>query len=316
MLLLRPIRRGFTIAELIIVMMIIVLLVAILLPALSSARNRAKRVAAQAQMTAISAACSSYQLAFNSAPGPVPESVIDDDSLLRNKFTGTENLVLALLGRTSSSSGAATFALTGTSPALYADLDAIGAGPVSPSGRAYGAFYSPKPDELGEAVKTYKQSATNGVPELLDISSKIPILYFRTVGNESLPPVGVGYSGGTPQGQVVRRTSIDFIRGGPLEMQSGESIDQGGKSLFNHGVVGNPTARNNLAWALVDKKLSSLTTGNGGANTASAVLTGDGHLLAPGPDGIYFSSDQIGGATEIMSADDVEKFDDIVVSFN
>jgi len=75
-------RKGFTLVELLVVVAIIALLVSILLPALNKARELAKRVKCQAQLSALGRSLALYQGDFNDENPTVCRS----DSALQNYF--------------------------------------------------------------------------------------------------------------------------------------------------------------------------------------------------------------------------------------
>ena len=300
---------AFTIAELIIVMMIIVLLVAILLPALGAARARAKKVASKAQLASIVAACESYQLAFQSQPGYFSEAELGSGATkLWKDLTSTENLVLSLLGRVVPAAAAlcATWTPTGHST-LRVLLDEIGTGPKSTNAQVYGAFYSPKPDELGSVSYTRwpTMGDANQVPALLDTVSGLPILYFRADPAGTVPVSG-------PQGgaNFCRVNTVnDYCRADALETAySGGPKNQKDDSILSYDLNGDPGVPNQIAWITTSEKLST-----GAINTSGNVLKGRVVLLAPGTDGVYMSKDQLGGNT-ITDYDDLEKFDDNIAS--
>jgi len=121
-------RTGFTIIELLVVIGIIIILMGILLPVVKKVRYAAYTADTQNEISQISNACSQYYSTFHAYPGPLPDSMIGTltsttspitassfqtyslelytsgatppYSLLGTTytFTGTENLVLGLLG--------------------------------------------------------------------------------------------------------------------------------------------------------------------------------------------------------------------------
>lgn len=308
MLILSLRRRGFTIAELIIVMMIIVLLVAILLPALSSARARAKRVAAQAQLTSIVAACESYQLSFGSAPGYVSEAELTQGPD-RTKFSSNENLVLSLLGQTGGTGEYINDQIDST-PIKF-DVTKIGTGPKSVSGQVFGAFYSPKPDELGVVTGT-KWNGDNAIPELLDPNTGMPLSYFRAV-KSGTTPVGTDENS---TGKYLIYGNLEFYASDTLVAPDGTAYDQAASSLMGSDVAGSwDNAAQNLSWFAVNSKLSTISNGTASsANNTNDVLNGQFMVMSPGSDGIYLHKDQLDSGTLINHVDDLDLFDDLVAS--
>lgn len=288
-------RRGFTIAELIIVMMIIVLLVAILLPALSSARRRAKKVAAQAQLASILAACESYQLANFSVPGYIDERTYASSGALRSEITASEGLVLSLLGGGVSSGG---WPVPGLTPEVRIDVDKIGTGETR--GKQYGPYYSPKPEELVAITGTFGNQ--NTVVELVDIWSGMPILYYRAISGKTVP-VGNDENGA---GKLLTFSNADFLYSTAITTAYGETIDVRNNSLLS--LTASPDANKNLAFCAVSEKLSNGATS---PNDADDVLKGSYFLMSGGEDGIYLNKAQ--GAS-IANYDDLDNYDDLWTS--
>src|SRR4051812_8074571 len=93
--------KAFTMIELLVVVGIIILLIAILLPALSGAKNAARKADTTALMTGLSNNITTYFQSFNAYPGPVPTSPNgtspnSTSSLDNGKISGTQNLLLGL----------------------------------------------------------------------------------------------------------------------------------------------------------------------------------------------------------------------------
>jgi prepilin-type N-terminal cleavage/methylation domain-containing protein len=72
-------RRGFTLVELLVVIGIIALLIGILVPVVAKVRQTAYVANTRNLLQKISAACTSYQLVFHSAPGIMPNALYDFD---------------------------------------------------------------------------------------------------------------------------------------------------------------------------------------------------------------------------------------------
>ena len=306
------ISKGFTIAELIIVMMIIVLLVAILLPALSSARKRAKDVARKAQLSSISAACESYSLQMRAYPGYYSDIYYTNGSA-RIDVTASEMMMVSLLGRVDSAATSpihTTYSWSASGVSYGGDkidLDAVGSGPLTKGGTSYGAFYSPKPDELALVTGTW--GGSNSVPEIIDATTGVPILYYGVNANGSVP-VTSGLNSSAMSGGVNRATNVDFLRSNSadnLTTADGENYDQEAMSLFSHGTGGGSSADDNLAWAITSEKLSTSPP-----NTSTSVIAGGFVLINAGEDGIYFSKGQNAGSQTIANYAALDDFDDIV----
>ena len=299
-------RRGFTIAELIIVMMIIVLLVAILLPALSSARARARKVAKQSQLASLAAATESYVMAFSSSPG-----YLADNQFLPNgnfqKFSGVENFVVSMLGGFSSSG---SFTIPGTTAKI--DPDQVGIGPATASGKRYGAFYSPKPNELGTVSGT-QYGQDNAIPEILDADTGMPILYYRAAARSGATKI-VDTDGTTASYALF--PNVVLVHSSALVSATGEGpVDLRNNSLLCFNNVSATQAADNLAWIVTNSKLSSVSNGaTGSANDSSNdVRAGSYVFINPGEDMIYFDDSQNGGSN-IDRYDDLDNFDDVWLS--
>lgn len=304
--------RGFTIAELIIVMMIIVLLVAILLPALSSARSRARRVAGQAQLASLMGACESYQIQLGAVPlilGPKDFGNNGAGGPLRATFTSNEALVVALLG--GSISGTSGWTSAGTTAVTHysnesIDVDKIGTGPASPSGKTYGAFYSPKPNELTTVTGVF--ATENTLPEIVDSSTGTPLAVFGRARTTGAPASFRDDQGG----QFECGSMNNFTKGAALKAPGGDARDQGSNSLLSTSVSSPTEIGDNLAWVVTSKKLSSW--GDGANSSSNDVAVGNLVIMNAGEDGIYLSKLQIGGASTIGSEANLELMDDFWLS--
>jgi prepilin-type N-terminal cleavage/methylation domain-containing protein len=136
-------RRGFTLVELLVVIGVIALLVGILVPVVTKVRQTAYVANTKNLMQKISAACTSYQLVFHSAPGVMPNKDYDFDYtsptpgpvFVSNNFNATEqptwkyftqseDLVVAL-------SGGLWRNLTDPASKVSFDAQYLGQGPTS-----------------------------------------------------------------------------------------------------------------------------------------------------------------------------------------
>jgi prepilin-type N-terminal cleavage/methylation domain-containing protein len=128
-------RGGFTLVELLVVIGIIALLIGILIPVVSNVRKSAYIANTKNLLQKISAACTSYQLVFHSAPGVLPNKAYDYSSGDQTPgyyfqdpayatFTQTEDLVCAL-------SGGLTKDLRDAASKLDYKSDYLGQGPTS-----------------------------------------------------------------------------------------------------------------------------------------------------------------------------------------
>ena len=196
-------RRGFTLIELLVTLGIIVLLISILLPVVSRVRKTAQKASVEAELQSISSAIEQYQQTYGAYPGPLSDGQLyqfkdqpagtpsgvacytgtQQINPNMTNVTGTENLVLAMMG------GIKPIA---TAPFVAFDAALIGAGPrtlnaANPkrnpplldnkipltSGYASGPNYGKYRDNAGVA-------ADSEIPEILDLfPSPMPILYLR-----------------------------------------------------------------------------------------------------------------------------------------
>lgn len=294
---------AFTIAELIIVMMIIVLLVAILLPALGAARARAKKVASQAQLTSLGSAIESYTLALGSVPGYAKESDFSSSTHWK-KMSSNENLVISLLGRVVPSGATTPMAPAPGVPMIPAgnvDVDLVGTGPRTTGGATYGAFYSPKPEEL--AAVNHAAHNPNNMPELVDASSGMPILYYRANGNSSTP---VAFWGTDPA-RVASAANATYMHADEVITADGTSYAPKTNSMLSYFGAGSDftTLNRNLAWYVTRESTSNW--GNG-PNSGGDDVVGSFALIGPGPDGIAANIEHNGGSNSLANTTAWEDF--------
>ncbi len=288
------------------VVAIIALLIGILLPALGAVRRRAKEAAASAQLENISKACEAYYLTFNAYPGYLPDDHFSGLSDWQH-FTGTENLVLSLLGQTVDSGG---WPVPGSSLPVRIDFDEVGSGPKT-AARTYGAFYSPKTGELAEIQGT--DGSQNEMPELIDPQGGMPIGYFRAKASGTRPADSTGNGNGV----YYRFSIVDYFWAQQLKSTDGDVIDERAKSLLGGTAAGgNPNHNTNLAWLVVHPTLSDLSDGPNGAND---VARGGYMLMSAGDDMIYMNVDDSpdGPGSQITSKANFDTFmddnDDVIV---
>lgn len=311
--------HGFSLIELMVVIMILAALLGIVLPVVSHVRKSADQAASSAQVNSIADACRQYQLTFNAFPGYLSDNVLADDSVkINNRITGTENLLISLLGRIEDENAVTNasdrfgagflgtaFRNTGTDDVV--DLSKIGDGPMIKSFRTYGAFYAPKDGELGNVTtQDNLWYEDNKMPELLDARTLVPILYYRGNASRRLT-ASERHVNNQNQNGAFYRAGNAFYTDTILYNQNGDKYEQQGKSLI--GVAAGGNLMNNFAYTLINPTLSKLTSGPNAPD--GPVLRGSVALFAPGTDGIYFSLDELGD-TEINNADELKRFDDIM----
>ena len=184
-------RRGFTLVELLVVIGIIALLIGILIPVVSKVRQSAYVANTKSLMQKISAACSSYQLTFNSYPGIMPNGFYPpppgNPAFVAgyDNFTQSEDLVLTLAGG---------LKLTGNQfdfDAQYLGQGPVNFNPLNP-GKAHSAFIGADPNDLSpkDAAGHYQISTTTDLnqpfvkdspaPEFMDkFPDPRPVIYAR-----------------------------------------------------------------------------------------------------------------------------------------
>ncbi|MGD0461949.1 MAG: hypothetical protein ABSB74_05635 [Tepidisphaeraceae bacterium] len=150
-------RSAFTIVELLVVIGIIVVLMGILFPVISRIRRAAQVADTQNELSQIANACNAYYSTFNAYPGPLSNDYIEGvtqgstpalpalhplelytsgvySSAVNYNITGTENLVLGLMGglRLNTASGQTDNSATPPTPYVSAlAATEVGLGPLN-----------------------------------------------------------------------------------------------------------------------------------------------------------------------------------------
>jgi prepilin-type N-terminal cleavage/methylation domain-containing protein len=174
----RPARRGFSLVELLVVIAIIGILVSIVLVALGGARNSARRVSAQAQLSDLSKACTQFENDQKRGPGIFPISKLGQPNNGTRGFTAMDNILLDLAGgETKRSSGVLTQVGPGTLPTEQINVDTalIGAARQD-TGVAVRAYYRPdartlvvqEPPNFERATDATPGQGNSGLPTLVD----------------------------------------------------------------------------------------------------------------------------------------------------
>jgi prepilin-type N-terminal cleavage/methylation domain-containing protein len=252
---------AFTLVELLIVIGIIGVLISILLPVISKVRDQGYKASSEAQIRALSAAVDAYYGDFNAYPGPLSYSEVSNKQGTGgtvptvdpkwdvaapmtqpewDKVTGTENLVLGLLGGLRRDVGA-------TPNVIKYNRDWVGKGPG-----ALGT--SPKRfNPYGDFSDLSQGSFTDGddvpaldsiIPEFVDrFPQGLPVLYLRARagirvgGTDAQNPIATN---GTRLGQYDTTQVYGYVTAGtkgPIGV--GKNLDQSayvGVTFPQHGL--------------------------------------------------------------------------------
>lgn len=182
-------RRAFTLVELLIVIGIIALLVSILIPTVSAVRRNGYATDSAAQIKSLQAAIMEYHNTFKAYPGPLAEEQLGPDGAgtipgVTGKVTGTENLVLGLLGGLEATG-------TPANPARY-NKNRLGNGPLllGMTNKNYTTFYDdwsrqvwrdPQDDNAKFGKYCHAATQDSNIPEFVDRfpGEELPVLYLR-----------------------------------------------------------------------------------------------------------------------------------------
>jgi hypothetical protein len=228
------------------------------------------------------------------------------------------------------------FPAVGTIPAfqIRVNVARMGEGPFK-NGRKYDAFYAPKGREFGRAQGQLYGAGidTNtDVPDLLDAWGA-PIAFVkqqRTVG--PLVPRNANATG-TPKGQFERTGLLGYVTSTGLGDVGLDQTDAAkGSVLLTTSAGGqNGAVARNLTFGQLIRHAALNAQSGTAVNDAERVWAGTARgkyfLVSPGPDGVYFSRDQVRNSagqpiSDIVSSANnfnpdgpkiVERYDDVVV---
>jgi prepilin-type N-terminal cleavage/methylation domain-containing protein len=288
--------RAFSLLELLVVMVVILILIAILMPALRAVRWAAYNRNTSHQMDVIYQASAVYSVNYNSWPG-----WFEDRPLAANptSFTQNESMVLSLMGLIDR--GAGYWPAGHANPdGLMIDLTRIGRGPVSRPGQPNAMprdAYLQVGDEQWHAI----QGTTGGqnmTPELIDVSTGLPMLIFRSrVGADGSVLVDAATDGG-----FLLDTNADYFNATALQDVGGDIHDQASESLLSVATAGSAQrAAENASYLLYDR-----------LRMRRGVV-----IVAPGQDHRYFSKEKNSNvdSTQVTGFDDMKSNDDVVRRF-
>lgn len=207
---------GFTLIELLVVIGIIVILIGILIPAISHVRNAARAASTQSLLVELQSAIERYHMDYNAYPGPLSNDVMygavgtgllltapdhisyPGGSPLLGRVSGSENLVLALMGGLRYDAGFAAgqshivydSTIVGSGPRTLA-YDFGGGGATGKTNQAKSAYLTSVADLSTNSVNNdglnpghFKDQSGEAndstIPEFVDrFPSPMPILYLR-----------------------------------------------------------------------------------------------------------------------------------------
>jgi len=307
---------GFTLIELLVVVGILVILLSILLPAIAKVKQSGYIASTTAELKGISSACDGYQAVFGGYPGVFAEAdVASSHTASGNCLSGTQNLVISLMGQISTGTANVTINGSGacviTPPPSGGVVD-LASGLGGGQYKQYAAFFAPKATDLTTAVtitpganmttKPYTLTTTTGATPVLStlvdrFPDALPILYYRKTPNVdnpvfwNKPPV----SASVPAAAFYRDCNMEYTDSTLVKAPSGGGFNEtsttgyGGLDggSYTYGATTTPwpiTSTYNVFGRLV----SNTTSWVGGVfSNATATPVGGYVLMAAGPSRVY-----------------------------
>lgn len=314
-------RNGFTLVELLVVIGIIALLVGIVVPTISKVREAAQVASTGSFLQQLSGAIENYAAEQGGYPGPLADRQIGPNSGLAlpaapgnqqsSAFlygpitadatfgvTGTENLVLGLLGGLASNNGT-----------VYYRPDTVGQGPVelrnSALNKRFQPYFTPREEQLSwrteGTAKTGKYLDDGGpgrdtiIPEFVDnFASAMPILYLRAHrGIDAVAGVGAG-SGQYTIHQVIGYTDVTPGNGTPIGLDRTAPPDAANNFHGLNSLANPADEAGTVDSALTRDKTYGFTAYFTDPDRANQPRQKDGFILiSAGPDRIYGTRDDI-----------------------
>lgn len=312
----RPARRGFSLVELLVVIAIIGILVSIVLVALGGARNSARRVGAQAQLSDLSKACTQFENDQKRGPGIFPITRLGQPANGTLGFTAMDNILLDLAGgETKRTSGGTVLQGIGPGPLpterINVDTALIGAARQE-TGVAVRAYYRPDAKNLvvqkgpaGERA-TSEPDTIGNLPTLVDPFGSPILAWVQDETAGTIDASGpVAFAREDAGAALDRRlayfywnTNSGFLRVSGLgRLKKAQAFPSGGDpvndeySLIGQGAA-DPIA--SLAGVLGNPAFSIDRTSNPVGPTPTAPKAAR-MFHSAGPDGIFVGSRERGG---------------------